>query len=402
MTRIGPGIRAVSRLRDSAVAEWVAFAIVAAIAGHFVTLFPTPIDRALPFVILLMCACGFIAERYPAVFQVAVLMLFVPAIFLADEHTRLLAYGVIAAGTFAFALAIAPNTLRASLSFTVIGVLLLRWIPLSEVIVWREVLVLVGAIAVTLAARTRVSAPHALAVALVTPIFPARMILFPFFVAILLLIPIPRIATAGVFAVAAYSARYSIAILCVVIVLAMISRPGLLYAIAIALFALWPWSGIVARGFPAILFAEPASRSSIPVWMAAGRGESLSIDVPPESRGVAITASASNATALSAGRVVGWVNGKPIRIGDIADFGFMRREHFFASRNRPPRTPLADIHDYGASAWLHTAGRIRISFGAPALAGLFPAEAGAPLPLRFTAADLPPNTKLQIEAVEFE
>jgi hypothetical protein len=67
----------------------------------------------------------------------------------------------------------------------------------------------------------------------------------------------------------------------------------------------------------------------------------------------------------------------------------MRREHFFASRNRPPRTPLADIHEYGASAWLHTAGRIPLAVGRLRL------EFGA-------AADLPPNTRLQIEAVEFE
>lgn len=377
-------------MRSSAVAEWVAFAIVAAIAGHFVALFDTPIDRALPFVIVLICVCGFVAEQFPAVFQIAVLLLFVPAISLVHEHTRLIAYGVIVAGTFAFAVAVAPRTLRVSLTFTVVGVLLLRWIPFSQVIIWREVIVLLGAIAVTLSARARVAAPHALAVALVTPIFPARMILFPFLVAILWLIPVPRIATAGVFAIAAYFARYSIAVLCVVVIIALISRPGLLYAIAIALFALWPWSGIVSRGFPAILFAEPASTNSVPVWMAMAHGQSVSIDVPPDARAVTVIASASNATALPGGRVVGWVGGTPIRIGDTADFGFMRREHFFASRNRPPRTPLADIHEYGASAWLHTAGRLRV-----------PLAAGRS-PLIVKAADLPPGTKLQIEAVEFE
>jgi hypothetical protein len=231
--------------------------------------------------------------------------------------------------------------------------------------------------------------PHALAVALATPIFPARMILFPFLVAILLMIPVPRIATAGAFAIAAYFARYSIAILCVVVIIALLSRLGPLYAVAIALFALWPWSGIVARGFPAILFAEPPSAKSVPIWVAIAGGQSASIDVPSDTHGVTITASAANATALRAGRLVGWVDGKPIRIGDIADFGFMRPEHFFASRNRPPRTPLADIHDYGASAWLHTAGRIRIP--------------GPMTSLRFAAAgDLPLGTKLQIEAVEFE
>ncbi|HEX9500729.1 MAG TPA: hypothetical protein VGA10_03665, partial [Thermoanaerobaculia bacterium] len=278
-------------MRGSAFAEWVAFAIVAAIAGHFVTLFTTPIDRALPFVIALMCACGFVADRFPAAFQIAVLLLFIPAMFLAHEHTRLLGYGVIAAGTFAFALAVAPKTLQASLAFTVIGVLLLRWIPFSQVIVWREVIVLLGAIAVTWSAQARVPAPHALMVALATPIFPARMLFFPFLVAILLLIPVPRIATAGFFAIAAYFARYSVAVLCVVVIVALLWRPGMLSAVAIALFALWPWSGIVARAFPAILFAEPPSANSVPVWMAIERGQSVSIDVPPQTHGVTITAS---------------------------------------------------------------------------------------------------------------
>ena len=99
-----------------------------------------------------------------------------------------------------------------------------------------------------------------------------------------------------------------------------------------------------------------------------------------------MTASGANAASLPAGRILGWIDG---RVADVPDFGFMRREHFFSSRNRPPRTPLADIHDYGAAAWLHTAGR----FAVPR----------SPFPVRFSAApDLRPGTKLQIEAVEFE
>ena len=93
--------------------------------------------------------------------------------------------------------------------------------------------------------------------ALATPFFP-RMLVFRFLVAILLLLPVPKIATAGVFAIAAYFARYSITILCVVIIICLLARP-VVYAFAISLFALWPWSGILARAFPAIVFAEPSN-----------------------------------------------------------------------------------------------------------------------------------------------
>ncbi len=386
---IGRVTPAVARLRGSAVREWLAFAIVAAIASYFIAPAATPIDRALPLFVLLISICGLVAERFPALFQIATLLLFAPAIFLAHEHTRLLGYGVIAAAAFAFSLAIAPQTLHAAVTLTIAGVLLLRWIPFSPAMVWRELIVMIGAVVLVTAVGLK-PAPT-LGIALVTPIFPAKMLLFPFVVAVLLLLPIPRLAMAGALAVFAYYARYSVMILCVVTMVALLwderrllNAPA--YAAAIALFALWPWSGILARAFPAILFAEPASPSSRPVWVALPHGRAFTMDVP---HNVTITATGANAAALPPGRIMGSVDNRTIAIGDVADFGFMRREHFFSSRNRPPRTPLADIHDFGAAAWLHTAGRIR-----------FATPAGA---LRVTAApDLPPGTKLQIEAVEFE
>jgi hypothetical protein len=390
--------------------EWLIFAVLAATAAIFIAPPHTPIDGALPFVIVLLSVCGFVAERWPAAIQTATILLFVPAIFLIDEHTRLFAYGIIAAATFAFAVAIAPRTPSASIALTVAGVLLLRWIPFSQVILWRELVVLLGAMAIVMTGRLRPTAAHiaaALAIALFTPIFPARMLVFPFLVAILLMIPLPRIAIAAPLVAAAFFMRYSIEVLCVVTAFVILSREdgegsrgqrsfaALRMTIPIALLALWPWSGIVARAFPAVLFAEQESPRSHPVWIAIARAQSVSLDIPPGVRRVVITASGANAARLPGGRAVGWVDGggtrKMIRIGDIADFGFMRREHFFASRNRPPRTPLDDIHDYGASAWLHTAGRIAITSPRPITA------------LQVTAApDLPPGAKLQIEAVEFE
>jgi hypothetical protein len=200
----------------------------------------------------------------------------------------------------------------------------------------------------------------------------------------------------------AYFSRYSIAILCVVAAVVLLGQlihrlrlcvPA--YVAAIALFTLWPWSGLVARAFPRFLFAQAPSERQQPVWVALARGQSVSMDAPPHTRAAVITASGANAARLPGGRLVGWVAvggmRREIRIGDVADFGFMRREHFFASRNPPPRQPIDDIHGYGAAAWLHTAGRIRIAWRREQTS------------LRVSAApDLPPGTMLQIEAVEFE
>ena len=383
--------------------EWLAFAIVSAIAAHFVAPSSTPIDRALPFVIVLLSICGFMAQRWPEAMQIAIVLLLLPPIFLTAEHARLLAYGVIAAAVFALAVAVAPRMTGAYVTLTVAGVALLRWIPFSEVIVWREALVLVGALVVLLVYRDRtpMAIVVALAIALITPIFPARVMFFPLVVSI----PVIRIPLAIAFAAAAYFARYSIAVLCAVaaitLALSFLRRGRFaVYACGIALLAMWPWSGIVARAFPKFLIASPPPETNRPVWVALERGQSVSIDAPDRKHAVGITASGANAARFRKGTLMGTVEvvgrtgrivRKEIRIGDIADFGFMRREHFFASRNPPPVHPINDVIGYGQSAWLHTAGWMVI--------GSIDEIAS----LRFTAArDLPPGARLQIEAVDFE
>jgi len=389
--------------------HWLAFAIAAAIAAHFVATGGTPIDRQLPFVAVLLAACGWIACAPMVGMSIPLLLL--AAMFLPDERTRLFAYGLIGAAAFAWAVVRGPK-----LALVVPGVMLLRWIPIENVVLWRELVVLGGALAVSGVRRpprrsisgqsggmaATLQIPIALAIALVTPAYPARLLLFPFLVAFLLWLPLPRFIWAIPFAIAAYYARYSIATLCVVAVIAFVAESVRIpiYAFAIALFAMWPWSGIVARAMPRFLFAEGASKNETPVWVALEAGRSVSIDAPPNAYRVVITASGANASRLPAGRAVGRVEvmgreGKVIRrelrIGDVADFGFTRREHFFASRNPIPRHTLDDIHGYGIAAWLHTAGRI----AQVSLDGIATVRATA-------APDLPPATKLQIEAVEFE
>ncbi|HJT18556.1 MAG TPA: hypothetical protein VJ853_14255, partial [Thermoanaerobaculia bacterium] len=310
----------------------------------------TPVDRALPFVILILLAVVFTTKgtkgtkAFVSFVSFAVILL--PLLFFRDEHTRLLAYGVVVA----IAMTLAA---RDSLVYVIAGVLLLRWIPLGDVIVWRELIVLAGAIAIYCTSR---SALLAIAVALFTPIFPGKAMLIPFLVALILAF-LPRIRIPAVAA-------------CV-------------------LFVLWPWSGLMSRALVPFLRAEPQPESSKPVWIALQRGESVSIDTPANAREVTITASGANAERLRNGTLMGTIAGKPVTIGDIADFGYTRREQFFRSRNSPPRRPIDDIKGYGWSAWLHTAGLITVHIPRGTTS------------VRIAAApNLPPNTRLQIEAVD--
>ena len=339
----------VTRLRASVI-----YAIVAATAAYFVASSATPVDRALPFVVLVLAAAFFTTENFVPFVPFVVIL---PAIFFIDEHTRLLAYGIISA--IALAIAIANSPIEQRWVQVICGVLLLRWIPFNNVVVWRELLVLVGVLAVFFASRSPVLA---IAVAAVMTPFPARLLLLLFLAA----------------AVIAILPKFRLP--------APIRVP--LYACAVAVFAMWPWSGIVARALPAFLRSQSPPANSRPVWIAVAPGESVSIDAPSGVRRAVLTASAANAARLREGTLMGTVNGMPIRIGDVADFGYTRREQFFRSHNRAPKRPIDDVKDYGQSAWLHTAGLIEVPV------------AGA---LRVTAArDLPPDARLQIEAVAFE
>ena len=147
----------------------------------------------------------------------------------------------------------------------------------------------------------------------------------------------------------------------------------------------------MVRAFVPFLRAEPQPAASKPVWIALQHGESVSIDTPPGARTVTITASGANAERLREGTLMGMVDGRPITIGDIADFGYTRREQFFRSQNAPPQRPIDDIKGYGWSAWLHTAGLITIHVPRGTQS------------IRVAAApNLPPDTRLQIEAVDFQ
>jgi hypothetical protein len=86
----------------------------------------------------------------------------------------------------------------------------------------------------------------------------------------------------------------------------------------------------------------------------------------------------------------GRVTRREIRIGDVADFGFTRREQFLGARNPFPRVSPGEIRDYGANAWVWGSGRTALASAADIAS------------LRVVAApNLPQDAHLQIDAVEF-
>jgi hypothetical protein len=293
--------------------------------------------------------------------------------FIPDERARWFAVGIITAVALAFV-----NEWIA----VVAGVILVRWIPWQDLVIWRELVVLGGVAlsAIAVAVRDRDNGPSLIpiAIAAVTPAFPAKGLLFPYLVAVCVLLPAPfRLLVTALLLGAIPFARYSFAPMLVVAAAAcawpLIRRiPAVPQAAAVALLALWPWSGAVARSLPALLRGEarPADRRDI--GQAAAVPAYVSVDVPEGTRAITLTASAGEAMHLWPRSVLGRVElldsagrarTREIGIGDVADFGFKRREHFMTSHNGLPRFPVSDIRGFGASSWLYGSGRIVLSTG---------------------------------------
>ena len=383
--------------------RWLGFALLSAVACAVVAQ-TSPVDRALPFLAVGIAFCGWLIRdsRWVGAAEVAIPVLIATTLFVGDERTRVMIFGAVVAAVFAVAVAAAARTFANDVLLTIAGTLLLRWIPFRDVVLWRELIVIVGALAVLVALHDRgpMHIAVALAVALITPVFPGRAMVYPFILAAVLSVSRSGVAQAilpALFLIFASFDRYSHAALWIVAAIAVaipilrrVRIPA--YALAIGLFALWPWSGIVARAFPQFLLGDPPSARHEVVGLALGAAESVSIDVPEHVSSVGVITSGANVVRMRPGRIVGRIDSgsahRDLRIGDIADFGFLRREQFFFSRNTVPRQPTDDIRGYGQTAWLHGAGRVTVP-AAPEV--------------RITAArDLPPAARLQIESVDFE
>jgi len=344
-----------------------------------------------------LATCVWVARgtRWAAAIECSLPLLVVATFAIADERTRLLAYGVIAAAAFAGAALVASERFELMIA----GVALLRWIPLRDVEPFREVVVVLGAVALFAAIRNRtpLALIATLVVAAVTPIHPGKAALIPFVVAALCVgaPALGRAIAAGVLLAAAPFVRWSLVPILIAVAFAMLVpflgklRP-LAYAAALSLFAMWPWSGVIARALPAVMRFEPPTGEVRTVGWALGGGESLAL-VIPKARHVVVNASAANALALPPGTPLGTIEAsgcsREVRVGDVADFGFTRREHFFAARSPLPRVTRADLRGLGATSWLHGAGAIGVACGGRELTLL-----------RFRGTH--PSAKLQIESVE--
>jgi hypothetical protein len=119
--------------------------------------------------------------------------------------------------------------------------------------------------------------------------------------------------------------------------------------------------------------------------LAARVSESLEV---PQGKDTLIV-SGANVSRLPAGTLLGVIEPGSIavRIGDAADWGILRREHYYGSKHSLPRHPAGRIRDYGYAAWVDGAGRMSLPQGARVI--------------RVTAdAALPPGASLQVEGFE--
>ena len=347
--------------------RWIAAAALSAYACFFAVHHTTPIDHALP---LLALAVTLLARlSYPAV-MLGVPLLVVAEIAIPDEGLRLLTFGVILAAAIATAI-VAPVNRQpptANVFIAIVALFLLRWLPLDSVLPFRELFLLAIAVAIVFVlGRT----PFALAVAvisvLVTPAVPLRTLALP--LAVLLIAAIAR--TFGLPAL-------------------RLTWPSTMVLAFVMLF--FAWSGIVARAFPYFLRVPkpPATRTQIDT--IAPRS-SATYSVPDGAKSIIL--SAANVDHLRRGELLGSIeilgrrasSPATIRIGDVADWGYLRRESWYNAHNPLPRDPAGKVRDYGYAAWLDGAGRVTLPRGA--------------LRIRVTAdASLPADASLQVEGFE--
>ena len=315
----------------------------------------TPIDHALPFIAVLVIAIAALCGRRAAVILFAIPLLVACEICFPDTQTRLLGYGVVVAAAFCGAFfAIEKWTFVPCAGLVLTGIALLRWIARERVEVWREIVIVAGALLiVAVMKKSPLAVAIALATAFLTPGIPTRTLLIPFAVAAIAWIVQVELVVVPAF-------------------------------VTFAMLVLFPWSGVAARALPYFFRATPAERMA-PLNFALRPGQSIDIDVPNDAKSIAI--SAANGFRLKRDQVAGSLDGRPLTMRDLADWGYMRRAQWWRSRNRLPRVPAGIIRGYGYDAWVDGAGRI-------------------PLPPHATrirvAADphLPADARLQVEAFE--
>jgi hypothetical protein len=294
----------------------------------------------------------------------AIPLLLAGEVAIADERMRLLCFGVILA--FAFGGAVLRLTHRFS-SFVVAAsaIVILRWIPFGDVLPGRELVLMGVALAIVAVLRaTPLAIAVAVLAALFTPAVPLRTLAFP----IAILIGAAILRTFRMRAVQGHA-----------IAAVLIALPLLFFA----------WSGAFARSLPLMLRGVPSDEWRYPVRMALRAGQSVELDVPDGARWIVL--SGANIPRLKAGTVLGQIapGGPTVRMGDLADWGAFRREHYYAARNRLPRNAAGLLRGYGQTAWVDGAGRLKLPAGVRRI--VVTADRG-----------IPPEARLQIDAFERE
>ena len=241
------------------------------------------------------------------------------------------------------------------------AILLLRWIPLSSVHLGRELFLLaIAALIVLILDRTPFAVALAVIVVLITPAIPLRTLLLP------------------------------IAVLFIAILAKVFGMPKVTLTwpstIALAFVMLFfSWSGVVARAFPYFLHRVRPEIPRFTIAQAIPANSALTLDVPPGAKSLIV--SGANVARMPRGTPLGTIDAKVIRIGDASDWGYLRREHFYGTRNPLPRDPAGKLRDYGYAAWVDGAGRIAL-----------PANART---IRIVAdTSLPEGASLQVEGFE--
>jgi hypothetical protein len=340
--------------------RWVLIVAASAYAGHVAVLRGTPVDLALAFLCAVVAVVACASESS--------LLLGVPLLVLieyaaVDEGQRLLAIGVVIAAVFAIGVVRRNETRVSAALIAIAAVLVLRWIPFSEVNLVRELLLIAFAIAIVeILHRTAFAIVVATITALITPAFPLRTFALP--LAVLTIAALARFFGAP---------RLKLA------------WPS---AIAIAFVMLFfPWSGIMARAFPYFVRPVVPAGAQLRLNYALAPNDSKRIDVPPEAK--ALIVSGANVARLRRGALLGHIQpgNIAVRIGDASDWGYMRRDHFFGAHNPLPRDVAGQIRGWGYTAWIDGAGRVAL-----------PANART---ITVTAdASLPADAALQVEAFE--
>jgi hypothetical protein len=342
-------------------------AALSAAGAALVARHSTPVDAALPFIVVVITAVA--SVTHPSL-QLAVPLLIGGEMAIAGEQQRLLWFGVVVACAFASAAfaqqraaAAGRATPRTPAPFLIAtaAILLLRWIPISEVSPGRETALILSANAIVFVlGGTPLSIAAGVAAALFTPAYPLRTL---------------GIA-AGVLAVAALARLAGAA------KLKMAAVPATALAVMLLFFA---WSGAFARALPLMLRGGPPLLERERVQIALAAGQWAEVDVPPNGR--ALILSGANVPRLKRGTPMGSIEpgSVTVAIGDVADWGFLRREHYFNARNPLPRRPGGLLRGYGQTAWIDASGRLPVRPGR----------------VRVTAdRNLPPGAMLQIDAIE--